>query len=128
MNKIVRTIIAAVIGAVICIAALPFTACAGEDDGHWKSLGEYKITYYCPCRRCCGRWSGGPTASGTMPEEGVTVASSLPFGTHILIDGDEYVVEDRGVTGMHIDIYLEDHQECLDRGVDYMEVYMWEED
>ena len=31
METIIRTIIAAVIGAAICIAALPFTAFAGED-------------------------------------------------------------------------------------------------
>lgn len=111
------------------IAALMITpAYAGEDDGRWESLGEYKITYYCNCRKCCGRWAGGPTASGSMPEQGRTVASSLPLGTHIMIDGHEYVVEDRGVSGKHIDVYLNSHRECLDRGVDHLDVYKWVED
>lgn len=128
METIIRAIIAAVIGAAICIMSLPLTAIAGQDDGHWESLGEYKITYYCNCRRCCGKWSGGPTASGEMPEEGRTVASSMKLGTHLMIDGHEYVVEDRGVTGKHIDVFMESHQECLDNGVDYLEVKKWVED
>lgn len=128
MNSFIRTILAALIGAALCMLAMPFTACAGEDDGSWTSLGSYKITYYCNCRKCCGRWSGGPTASGSMPEQGRTVASSLPLGTHIMIDGHEYVVEDRGVSGKHIDVYMESHEECLDNGVDYLEVKKWVED
>lgn len=128
METIIKTILAAVIGAAICIMSLPLTAMAGQDEGHWQLLGEYKITYYCNCRRCCGKWSGGPTASGEMPEEGRTVACSMKLGTHIMIDGHEYVVEDRGVTGKHIDVYMDDHQECLENGVDYLEVKKWVED
>lgn len=128
MNNLLRTLTAALIGAALCLLATPFTACAGEDDGSWTSLGEYKITYYCNCRKCCGRWAGGPTASGSMPEQGRTVASSLPLGTHLMIDGHEYVVEDRGVSGKHIDVYLNSHRECLDRGVDRKTVYRWTED
>ena len=37
------------------------------------SLGTFTVYSYCPCAYCCGQWSGGPTASGTMPEEGRTV-------------------------------------------------------
>lgn len=128
MNTFIRTILAAAIGAVICIMSLPLTAMAGTDEGHWESLGEYKLTAYCNCRKCCGRWSGGPTASGTDPEEGRTAAGSLPFGTHLLIDGKELVLEDRGVSGRHIDIYMDDHQEALDFGVKHMEIFRWEED
>lgn len=128
METILKTILAVLIGAAICIMATPFAALASTDEGHWVSLGEYKITYYCSCRRCCGKWSGSPTASGTEPEEGRTVACSMPFGTHLMIDGHEYVVEDRGVSGKHIDVYMDDHQECLDNGVDYLEVKKWVED
>lgn len=99
---------------------------AADDDGSWVSLGRYKLTAYCSCRVCCGRWSGGPTASGAYPNAGRTVAvSGLPFGTHLMINGQEYVVEDRGVRGAHIDIYMRDHQTARNFGVQYAEVYRW---
>ena len=98
-----------------------------QPEGHWVPLGEYKLTFYCNCRRCCGRWAGGPTASGKMPAEGRTVAcGSLPLGTRILIAGQgEYIVEDRGVSGKHIDIYMGSHAACLQKGVKYAGVFRW---
>lgn len=95
--------------------------------GHWVPLGEYKLTFYCNCRRCCGKWAGGPTASGTMPAEGRTVAcGSLPLGTRILIAGQgEYIVEDRGVKGKHIDIFMASHSACLRNGVQHAGVFRW---
>lgn len=92
----------------------------------WTYAGAYKLTFYCPCRRCCGSWSKyHKTACGTTPAEGRTIAcGSLPFGTRVLINGHEYVVEDRGVTGNHIDIYLESHAECLRAGVQYADIYI----
>lgn len=98
--------------------------------GHWVQLGQHTLTFYCNCRRCCGRWSGGPTASGTMPAEGRTVAcGSLPLGTRILIPGfGEYIVEDRGVRGKHIDIYMASHAACLKNGIKYANIFRWVED
>ena len=89
-----------------------------------EPYGECRITFYCPCSSCCGEWAGGPTASGVMPTANHTVAADLPFGTRLLIDGQEYVVEDRGVSGMCVDIYVDDHEEALRRGLYYSEVYI----
>jgi len=49
----------------------------------------YTVTAYCPCAECCGRWSGGATASGRMPQAGITVAASrrIPLGTWLNIAG-----------------------------------------
>ena len=130
------------IGCAIAFFATPFISFAESipaevaateqpteypDNGHLVDIGQYKITFYCNCRRCCGRWAGGPCANGKMPEQGRTVAcGSLPLGTKIIIAGmGEYVVEDRGVTGKHIDVYLNSHSECLKRGVQYAEVFQW---
>ena len=58
-----------------------------------------KVTAYCGCRRCNGKWYGCPTASGTDYVEGRTIAvyrSQIPFGTHVWINGHEYVAEDTG--------------------------------
>ncbi len=79
-------------------------------------LGTFTLTAYCSCRQCCGRWSGGPTASGTMPEAGRTIAVDkrvIPLGTRVYIEGyGEFVAEDTGsaVRGNHIDIYMDSHE------------------
>ena len=140
MKRIISTIIAMIIGAIIAAAGAPIVCLAEEtqveivsaqtDEGHWDHLGTYKLTAYCPCRKCCGKWSGGPAASGKMPQAGRTIAvSGLPFGTHVWIDGmGEYVVEDRGVRGKHIDIYMDSHSTARACGVQYAGVSRWVED
>lgn len=86
--------------------------------------GHCRITFYCPCSQCCGSW-GNATASGVTPTPGRTVANgSLPFGTRVIIDGVEYVVEDRGVGADQFDIFVSDHQTALDRGLYYTDVYL----
>lgn len=86
--------------------------------------GACTITHYCNCSQCCGQWAGGPTASGAMPEAGVTVAAGLPFGTEIEINGERYTVQDRGVSGMWIDVYCGSHDEALARGMYTADVYI----
>ena len=105
----------------------------------YVSLGEYKLTSYCACEKCCGYWAtirpldedGEPivyTASGAVARQGVTVAADtdlLPFGTVLLIGGEEFTVQDvgGGVNGKHIDIYFEDHQAAREFGVRYETIY-----
>jgi len=102
--------------------------------------GEYIITAYCPCVKCCGIWSEDhpsrvgtdyiqKTASGTIPTEGRTIAADpdvLPFGTVVIIDGHEFIVEDRGgaINGNRIDIFFESHQEALNWGVQTKTIYI----
>ena len=92
-----------------------------------ESLGIYKITAYCACVKCCGK-TNGITASGVKAVEGVTVAadSRFPFGTKLYIGGHEYIVQDRGgaIQGNKIDIYFNTHQEALNFGVQYREVFV----
>ena len=89
--------------------------------------GKCRITFYCAGSCCCGQWAGGPTASGVMPTAGRTVANGvLPYGTRVLIEGHEYVVEDRGVSGDQFDVFVSDHQEALNRGLYYADVYIIE--
>ena len=107
------------------------------------SLGEYKLTAYCSCEKCCGYWAtirpvdseGKPivrTADGSVAKHGVTVAADtdvLPFGTVLMIDGHEYTVQDRGgaISGKHIDIYFDSHEAAKEFGVKYMEIFLKEE-
>lgn len=97
-----------------------------EPQEEYISLGEFKLTAYCPCTECSGKW-GNKTASGEYAKSKWTVAADtdiLPFGTRIYIDGTEYEVQDRGsaVKGKTIDIYFDKHSETTDFGVQYAEV------
>lgn len=93
------------------------------------SLGKFKLTAYCACSKCCGKWSGGATASGVMPKSNRTIAvdtSVIPFGTKVVINGNTYVAEDTGsaIKGKRIDVYMNSHQKALNFGVQYAEVFI----
>ena len=93
------------------------------------SLGMFRISAYCNCSKCCGKWAGGPTASGTMPQAGRTIAVDpkvIPLGTKVIIDGHTYVSEDTGgaIKGNKIDMYFDSHSEALAWGVKYKEVIL----
>ena len=87
--------------------------------------GKYKVTAYCACIKCCGK-TNGITASGTIATANRTVAapSSFAFGTKIVMNGQTYVVEDRGgaIQGNRIDLYMNSHSEALAWGVRYLDV------
>lgn len=104
-----------------------------------KYAGVFKITAYCSCEKCCGKWANERptdengaeivlTASGHVAEEGRTAAvdtAIIPFGTVLIIDGHEYTAEDSGgtVKGNVIDLYFLSHEKAVEYGVEYKEVY-----
>ena len=93
--------------------------------GRWESLGTWKLTAYCPCEKCNGRGRAWTTASGAPMEPGKTIAvGGLPFGTKLMINGQVYVVQDRGVKGKHADILFPDHHSALAFGVKKEEVFI----
>lgn len=60
------------------------TESVGTTSYSCYNLGTYRITHYCGCANCNGSWAGSPTASGTYPVAGRTVAmADLPFGTSV---------------------------------------------
>ena len=89
----------------------------------------FKVTAYCSCAKCCGKTTG-ITASGTKATAGRTVAASgqFAFGTKLIINGQEYTVEDRGgaIQGNRIDVYMNSHAEALAWGVKYLPVQVAE--
>lgn len=91
-------------------------------------LGTFKLTAYCACEKCCGK-SDGITATGTKATANRTIAvdkTIIPYGTVVIINGNEYVAEDTGgaVKGNIIDIFFDDHEEALNFGVQYADVYV----
>lgn len=79
----------------------------------------FETTAYCACSKCCGK-SDGITASGAYATAGRTIAapSTYDFGTEIEIDGNIYVVEDRGgaIKDNRIDIYFDSHSAASNYG------------
>ena len=88
--------------------------------------GRYKVTAYCSCSICCGRYANGITASGThaTPYRTIAAPSTFRFGTKIKMNGQVYVVEDRGgaIQGNRLDLYVGSHQEALRWGVRYVNI------
>ena len=121
-------------------STLEYTNQEIEADYKYISLGIFVLTAYCPCVRCTGVWSAEhpsragtdfiqKTASGTIPKEGRTIAvdtSIIPFGTMVVINGHEYIAEDRGgvIRGNIIDIFFDCHQEALEFGRQKAEVFI----
>lgn len=92
-------------------------------------LGKFSTTAYCNCSRCCGKWAGGPTASGVMPKAGRTIAVDpkiIPLGTKVIINGNTYIAEDTGsaIKGKKIDIYHDSHSSALAWGRRTVDVYL----
>ena len=101
------------------------TAAEAVPAERWESLGVWKLTAYCPCEKCNGRGRAWKTASGAPMVVGRTVAvGGLPFGTELMINGQTYVVEDRGVHGHHVDILHESHAAANRFGIQRAEVFI----
>lgn len=71
--------------------------------------------------------TGNPTATGVMPTAGHTIAVDprvIPLGTHVLINGVEYIAQDTGglIKGNRIDIFMDSETECVNFGAQYIEI------
>ncbi len=96
---------------------------AAEPERDYYTV-TFETTAYCPCAKCCGK-SDGITASGAKAVSGHTIAapSTYAFGTEIEINGNVYVVEDRGgaIKGNRIDIFFDSHSEANNYGRKWVE-------
>lgn len=102
----------------------------------YEDLGVCRVTAYCSCEKCCGKWAlNRPNgivygAEGTELIAGVSCASPLPFGTILEIEGlGQYVVQDRiaqWVLDEHgdncVDIYFDSHEEARAFALQYLNV------
>ena len=104
----------------------PRAELAASSESSSSTVKIYKVTAYCACSKCCGGHANGYTASGTKATAGRTIAapSNFAFGTKLIINGKEYVVEDRGgaIKGNRIDMYVDSHAQALAWGVKYLPV------
>jgi len=89
-------------------------------------MGEFKITFYCPCEEC-SKGYGRQTSSGKTACSEHTIAVDpkiIDIGSKVLIYGKVYTAEDTGekVKGDHIDIFVDCHEETEEKGVKYTQV------
>lgn len=97
-----------------------------------EPLGEFKLTAYCPCVKCCGK-SDGITSTGTTATEGRTIAvdpAVIPYGSTVTLyfaDGTvhTYTAEDCGgaIRENRIDVFFANHQAAREFGVQTAYVY-----
>lgn len=102
-------------------------------------MGKYYVIPYCGCSECCGMWGvdrpvsydGNDivyTANQTIAKEGVTVAANpevFPYGTKLIIDGREYIVQDKGSNKSTIYLYFESHSDAVEHGIEVKDVYTY---
>lgn len=95
------------------------------------SLGEFTLSHYCVENypHICNDGDSTYTASGTRSTPGRSIAADptvLPYGTHVMINGHEYVVEDCGslIQDRRIDIMVETHDEANELGMKKAEVFL----
>lgn len=101
-----------------------------EPSDGWRTV-RMRVTGYCPCPKCCGKYSDGITASGHKIQPGDTFVAAdkrYSFGTEMIIEGYDdnkpVKVLDRGsaIQGNKLDVFFHTHQEALEWGVRYIDV------
>ena len=110
-----------------------------EDDTNQAiepvNLGNFKLTAYCSCSLCCGKWANNRPngivygAIGEELKEGYSIAADpevISYRTEVIINGHTYKAQDcgGGIKGNEIDIYFENHNDALDFGVQYADVFI----
>lgn len=113
-----------------------------EDDNNSNlvNLGNFKLTAYCSCSICCGEWAynrpidenGNEIVYGSTGERliaGISIAVDpdiIPYNSNVIINGRIYTAHDTGgaINGNRIDVYFNNHQDALNFGVQYADVYV----
>jgi 3D (Asp-Asp-Asp) domain-containing protein len=100
------------------------------DQEQWQTV-RMRVTAYCACRTCCGKYSNGITANNHKVRWGDTFVASdkmYRFGTEMRIPGynqDRTVkVLDRGrvIKGYRLDVFFNSHKVAKKWGVKYLDV------
>lgn len=96
----------------------------------FTNIGQFDLSFYCPCEKCVGKKKIVRTASGTKPKANYTIAVDtriIPLGSILYIEGFGYfVAQDTGgaIKGNRIDIFVNSHQQALKLGRKKANVYL----
>ncbi len=103
---------------------------APQQRSQWQTV-RMRVTAYCACRRCCGKFADGITASGHKIRRGDTFAAAdkrYSFGTEMVVagynKGKPIKVLDRGgaIRGNKLDLFFPTHKKARKWGVKYIDV------
>ena len=91
MLKVMKKKLLVVIAMLVVASGIIFTGSTSTKakDNDVKYLGKYKLTAYCGCRKCSGKW-GARTASGKKAKQGRTIAvdkRKIKLGSKVQING-----------------------------------------
>lgn len=98
----------------------------------WQVV-RMKVTAYCRCSKCCGRFSDGKTAClhRIRPRDVFVAADKKwPFGTQMIIPGynqnQPVEVKDRGrsIKGNRLDVYFDNHSQAKKWGSRTVDVFV----
>ena len=148
-GSLAMILLTAIICVPICIVGVVYTKAGGritllsatvteldnskptlEQSGEWQTV-QMRVTAYCPCQKCCGKYSDGQTACGHKIRPGdafVAADKKYCFGTEMLVagysNGEPVEVLDRGgvIRGNRLDVFFGSHEEALKWGVKYLDV------
>ena len=117
MLKVMKKKLLVVIAMLVVASGIIFTGSTSTkaEDNEVQYLGKYKLTAYCGCKKCSGKW-GTRTASGKKAKQGRTIAvdkRKIKLGSKVQINGKTCVAEDvgGGVKGKHIDVFFKSHKQ-----------------
>jgi 3D (Asp-Asp-Asp) domain-containing protein len=141
-----KVVLAAIVCVIICIIGTVYAKAgartavaitefdsskpAPEQSDEWQTV-RMRVTAYCPCPKCCGKYSDGQTACLHKIHSGdafVAADKKYGFGTEMLIpgynNGEPVKVLDRGgaIYGDRLDVFFNSHEEALEWGVKYIDV------
>ena len=87
------------------------------------------VSFYCPCKICCGKWAGGLTSTGTWPEQKFSLACNKAWTRQ----GKKFFIPSFGLTecedtgskiqGTHVDMFVETHAEAVRLGIKKVTAY-----
>ena len=101
-----------------------------QQTSQWQTV-RMRVTAYCACRKCCGKFADGITACGHKIRRGDTFAAAdkrYSFGTEMIVDGynkgKPIKVLDRGgaIRGNKLDVFFNSHRKARQWGVKYIDV------
>ena len=91
MLKVMKKKLLVVIAMLVVASGIIFTGSTSTkaEDNEVQYLGKYKLTAYCGCKKCSGKW-GTRTASGKKAKQGRTIAvdkRKIKLGSKVQING-----------------------------------------